>query len=584
MSNWLNQILIFFLLCFLSQYGTAQFQTTEFGSAVYPENIRYSYSLGLIHNGFVPEEIQWKFAAIVVERNYSVSERIRVLGKSYETYYGEESTVEQFIAEPFPVDYLEIPVAELKKRGLFESIQNQEALEFNSPLQFKKNGVDYIRWFVHPLRTDTDQILKAFHRKQFLRGRFRAQFTESRSLIVFDSKSGGIWSIKTSLPRGQSISSGEDKTFLFKGAAFHVRLSQVIRRLEKKRRIKPKTYQVELAAIGFSNGLFNEGQAARSIHELADRNIIFVPGSAFYKLGLAHFIPGLPPEQHLEQVKALIASSAEKNATLQAETGFVQTANHSQNSGVLINLKTGATEPLNRDPDVELNTVNPKADLYLSLFRDWGVLFKKDLSYRPSNEMGDLAYRHHDLKSLYFAKFTMTYSTAFGSSQVAPVLILNERYPYMNILDLNIAALSKSEDQLRQIETEMYARAASVETQKYFEQLLTSSDLALTEILLEGRLDGIRSSQLAMAIKQYMAVETPDFWVRYLNRINEQLGSPIPKNHLSEKASVGFENIQLLASHLMTAENKKLSDGVLGKLTLHFTASGRSNLCLSLFN
>ena len=199
MSNWLSRISLFFLLCFLSQYGTAQFQTTETGSAVYPENIRYSYSLGLIHNGYVRDDIQWKFAATVVERNYSLSERKRVLGESYETYYGEESTIHQFIGQPFPVDYLEIPVAELKKCGLFESIQNQEALEFNSPLQFKKNGVDYIRWFVHPLRTDTDQILKAFNRKRFLRGRFSAQFTESRSLIVFDSKSGGIWSIKTSL-------------------------------------------------------------------------------------------------------------------------------------------------------------------------------------------------------------------------------------------------------------------------------------------------------------------------------------------------------------------------------------------------
>jgi hypothetical protein len=60
--------------------------------------------------------------------------------------------------------------------------------------------------------------------------------------------------------------------------------------------------------------------------------------------------------------------------------------------------------------------------------------------------------------------------------------------------------------------------------------------------------------------------------------------SPIPKSYLPEKTSVGFEIIQSLASQLMTAENKKLCDGVLGKLSLHFTSSGWSNLCLSLFN
>lgn len=413
--------LISMILFLFANVAMSQIETTAMGSYNYPANIHYSFAQGIIHNPVMTDDTVKSFAAEVIARTYPPKEQATYL-KKLEKMTREEMM--EFAIQVFPIDYVEVSESELNARGrLLSDLSKVHAAEAgDSPLRFMKNGEVYYRWFIHPLRKDLD-FLQKLGSPTIQRGRFLAQFTESRSMPVFDTTNNQVWSIKLSLPQG--MNSMGRKPLRAGGAKQQFDLSEVIQDLEKKGELKARTYFPEIHAVGFISEGIDEAMLVRSL-SLIKPHQIFISYVAIFIAGLERYLPKSMKKRRMSiEIEKLAIAAAEKNALMTAKTGFIQNSNHSQNGGLLIDSQTETIDPISRDPDVYFDGFNKKvaANAKYLPAGSWQIDAVIDFKMRDAFKEAPLNYsiaEYNQIYSKYVETFQKTFLRTMGYAGLIP--------------------------------------------------------------------------------------------------------------------------------------------------------------------
>ncbi|MCB0411610.1 MAG: hypothetical protein KDD22_03745 [Bdellovibrionales bacterium] len=122
-----------------------------------------------------------------------------------------DDELKTLIVIPAELKYLEVSEAEFNKLSdhrVFE-LENGGLEKFRALIQFKKYGMTYYRWPIHPLAKSEDSpVFKMIERlrgqaPKLKKGFLKFNFTSSRSLIVFHDSYDDSISLKISLPKGE---------------------------------------------------------------------------------------------------------------------------------------------------------------------------------------------------------------------------------------------------------------------------------------------------------------------------------------------------------------------------------------------
>lgn len=320
--------------------------------ANFPPNVRQSFAWGITDNLALTYEDLSTMVQFIFERNYGLTTE----QAKERTLQISDSGLRKIAVNSFSIDYVEVPAETFHKLGVFKSAESQHIPknELYSPIRFQKDGKDYVRWFIHPLRQDR-RFLNHIGNPPVQSGRFLGQFTESRSVVLQDTANGKFWSLKLSLP--ESVGPFKNKTLLAEKAEQQFKSSEIILGNKIKEGHESTGFIHEQEFMGIQSELWNEGQLVRSLSILNDGKLL-LPYSAIFSRGLAFFLKALKSsEANVAREKKWLAEKPGKAAAeLYHREAVIVNSNHSQNSVLLL---SADGEPLSyerRDFDFEFDS------------------------------------------------------------------------------------------------------------------------------------------------------------------------------------------------------------------------------------
>lgn len=260
-----------------------------------------------------------------------------------------EARMRELLTRPIEISYVEIPVRELKALGNYNYSHSAFLMPEDSPIEFTKNREQWARIFIHPLRADRE-FLKVLGSPQVQKGKFLAQLTESRSVVIMNRESGNYWGLKLSLPN--AFGAFNDKTFAAEGAGQQFILSEHLLEQKKKGLYKDTQYLHEKEAMGVTIGTWSEGQSVRDLSILRLGGFL-LPYDAIISKGIAAFWPRVLDGLELlkEEMRWLAQKPAEAAARLFSNDGVSVHSNHSQNNLVYLSPDREWIEYYRRDFD-----------------------------------------------------------------------------------------------------------------------------------------------------------------------------------------------------------------------------------------
>ena len=521
MARFNLTVLIFSLLSnFFLGFSLAYAQLTPLTD--YPAHIHQSFSLGLLYNSHIKEQWLRSYAAEVIRRTQT--------GKAQKDLIAQLpamplEAVKTWATAIFPIEYVEVAEADLKKLGHYESIENALAKSESdlSPLRFLKNGQVHVRWFIHPFRENVATLLQSLGTKKIQKGRYWAQFTESRSTIVFDTHSKGIWSIKLSIPKGTTIPFAKPLTPI--EVSDHMAASRIVTELENTGKIPKQTYQREVHAVGFTIFGLSEAQMVRSLADIS-AHTLFIPGPALYTKGLNFFLPkGFSPIG-FEYLIDMVSVFANKTGQLAAHTGLLQNSNHPQNSGALVNLKTSQIHYLCRDFDFHLDMANPNSEKYASQFKQPDTAISRGIDFRSESTFnfkgtGYDKIEHQLLKAEYMVSFQFGFFAAKGYK--GPVFEVSPESNHLPSMELNERAEQKTKQVLKDEATARQKRITKALAEqnllRYYQMISRDHQKGITDILMFEEKPISEIKLIAKAIKRVRSESDPNIWTDYFNQL-----------------------------------------------------------------
>lgn len=302
----------------------------------FPENVRQSFAWGITHNLALKRDDLLKMIAIAFP-----------LVKNPEAL--SDQRLRELLTRPIEISYVEIPVRQLKALGIYNYSHSNNLSADESPLEFNKNGETWARIFIHPLRQDRE-FLKILGSPAVQKGKFLAQLTESRSVVIMNRESGNYWGLKLSLPK--AYGAFNDKTFTAEGAGQQFILSEHLLEQKKKGIYKNTQYLHEKEALGITIGEWSEGQTVRDLSILRSGGFLLAY-DAIVSQGLAAFWPRILEGVELfkEEMRWLAQKPAEAAAHLFSHSGVSVHSNHSQNNLVYLSPDREWVEYYRRDFD-----------------------------------------------------------------------------------------------------------------------------------------------------------------------------------------------------------------------------------------
>lgn len=219
----------------------------------WPPSLRQTFQLELLHNSALKEDdLRLMAYGIHIATNKPDTEE--AYKRFQEMPYSE---VKKILSQDFVAKCYEIPLEEFTKHFQVES----RILKGRPNRQiFDRNGVKYIRWFVHPF--NSSNASSSFDKKfgaYLVDKKYRGIISSSRSIAILDITTKEVWGMKVSLPNG--FGPFKSKAYDSTHAAFHFQMSTIIDNdpFLKSRFFIEESY---LSAIG--EGL-NEGQQVRDL-------------------------------------------------------------------------------------------------------------------------------------------------------------------------------------------------------------------------------------------------------------------------------------------------------------------------------
>ncbi|MBL7670709.1 MAG: hypothetical protein JNM39_09490 [Bdellovibrionaceae bacterium] len=317
-----------------------------------PPHIQKSFAIGLLDNVAVSEDHVRLCAAVVLsKRLQKPAEETQALVTKMPL-----RQVKELAVLSFPIDYVEIPQAQLQTQGTL----NHGASEFmglkdtESPLFFLKNGKTFVRIFIHPMR-DASRVLRAFGDPPIQRGRFLSQLTESRSVVLHDQQTEGTWSLKLSLPN--AIGPFTQKHFTAEFAAIHFGRSERLLSAYHNKKLSGVFHLPEEEFVGFKGQGIDEGMLLRSLLTIPEEALL-VPAAAVLTKGLGAYLPHTLATS--EMLKYLMAEKpGEIFAEILKELHLLNNSHHGQNNVFLIFQDGRRPEARFRDMDLDLWTGAP---------------------------------------------------------------------------------------------------------------------------------------------------------------------------------------------------------------------------------
>lgn len=324
-----------------------------------PENVRQSFAWGVTDNFVLTRDSVELMAKFVLTKKYKFSE----IDMNEKIKDLSDANLRQLAIESFLIDYVEVSEEYLNKVGRFsaEFSKYLNSTENSSPIRFKRNGQSFLRWFIHPLRTNTD-FLKILGSPPIQHGGFLAQMTESRSLVLMNRISGDFWSIKLSLPAGIGPFVA-DKALKEDEVRSQFDASEHLLRQRKAGVYEDTQYIHEQEYAGFRMGDFQEGILVRSLNILKNSKNYLVPYSGIYSRGLAHYLSKSISNEQISKLenKWLGEEPGKAAAEIYAKDALIVNSNHSQNSVLLMNSEKMPISYLRRDFDLDLDQNHEKA-------------------------------------------------------------------------------------------------------------------------------------------------------------------------------------------------------------------------------
>lgn len=328
----------------------------------FPENVRQSFAWGITDNSALKiEDLTAMAKALLISKGKSEQEvEAELKGKT-------DKEIKEIITSPFLIEYVEVAANEVEKLGRYFSGTSQYLPQEHSPISFTKDGVEMMRWFISPLRSDRS-FLNHFGNPEVKRGQFLAQLTESRSVVLMDRESGETWSLKLSLPEAFGPFK-KGKEFQGYQAQFQFRMSEHLLKLKDQKKLPATQFMAEVGFSSFESADFSEGQLVRSLDALKKGRYL-LPYSAIFTGGLEKFArlnPGIDPGKQTKRWLSVEPGRAAAN--LFFVNGLSLNSNHSQNSLLILSPEKVPIGYLRRDTDLDLAVNEPGADEVRSFFR-----------------------------------------------------------------------------------------------------------------------------------------------------------------------------------------------------------------------
>jgi hypothetical protein len=240
---------------------------------------------------------------------------------------------------PAPLQYFEIPQDQIAALGNYSphELQSELGQKAKELVYFEKNGVPYVRWFLHPLASpDRSEIANAIEAKfkykpAPISGEYKFNFTSSRSMIVFKKSYDDAISLKVSLPAAEGPF--KNKQIHLKEYSAWTRLNSYMDDTLPETSTESMIMLNEPLGLGAGTPGREDAFLFRDLHELPGKKRYYLPafsvldsetGAAIAKLNGSN-----DPLKFWE--KNLLEPMANGFAELRAKTGAEHTSPHSQN-------------------------------------------------------------------------------------------------------------------------------------------------------------------------------------------------------------------------------------------------------------
>lgn len=541
-----------------------------------PANVSESFAQGILQNSSLTMDQLRVMAKAVFMRAKGVTES----DAQSAVNKMDVAQLRQTASKPFLIDYIEIRKSDLMAAGKLSAFQSEIIKGEPSPLFYKVDGVEYVRWFFHPLR-DPKDFLRDLPGVKLKIGRFLGQLTESRSVVVLDRTTGDYWSLKLSLP--EAVGPFTKKRLFGSEVVEQLLTSDIIAKTGN-----PFVYEQE--GISFqATGKLDEGISVRSIRSLFENGQYAIPFSAIFSRGLKFFLnPILNASEIFSLEKQWLAEApARFAAALYFLTGLLHNSNHSQNSILVLSADKLPIAYLQRDADFDIDSKHPKYNEIMEKHPFSDVVKNAHVDYSMYNGNRNNFYagsKYLSIVNSFFNSFINYYSNLAGLPQFSGdslrYLIETGYYRHkLPVINLDPRQRLVVDQRIKNKRTELervFPELVNLETDpvETLKGILNRENASAESVVEVSRL-------LARTYGEPVLTGWNEIISEFLNPLTREKSYVMRMIHMANKER--FKNFCVLAGRLYIADHEAFIESVYSEVTKFSNMDKYLELLLSKF-